>query len=101
MCADRHKELKLAEITCTTAQTKLAELSLDALEIDTSLGREWKIKADKHLDSEIKKYNNELREIKDKQHEEIKIDIDKKNEEKLAKYLEDFENSIASSKSEL
>jgi myo-inositol-1(or 4)-monophosphatase len=53
MCADRHKELKLAEITCTTAQTKLAELSLDALEIDTSLGREWKIKADKILESVI------------------------------------------------
>ena len=53
MCADRHKELKLAEMTCRAAQTRLAETFHDARELDITVGREWKIKADKLLESVI------------------------------------------------
>ena len=53
MRADRHKELELAEMTCKAAQARLAEMSCDATELDSSIGREWKIKADKLLESVI------------------------------------------------
>ena len=53
MSADRQKELKLAEMTCRMAQARLAEMSRDARELDMSVGREWKIKADKLLESVI------------------------------------------------
>ena len=53
MCADRHKELKLAELTCWVAKERLVEMSRDARELDISVGREWKVKADKSLESVI------------------------------------------------
>ena len=53
MCADRHKELKLAEVACWAAQARLAETSRDARELDIAVGREWKIKSDKLLESVI------------------------------------------------
>jgi len=53
MRADRHKELELAETTCKAAQARLAEMPCDATELDSSIGREWKIKADKLLESVI------------------------------------------------
>ena len=53
MYADRHKELKLAELTCWVAKERLAETSRDSRELDISVGREWKVKADKSLESVI------------------------------------------------
>ena len=53
MSANRYKELKLAEMTCRAAQVRLAETSRDARELDVSIGREWKINADKLLESVI------------------------------------------------
>ena len=53
MRADRHKELELAETTCKAAQARLAEMPCDATELDSSIGREWKVKADKLLESVI------------------------------------------------
>ena len=53
MCADRYKELKLAEMTCRAAQARLADSSRNARELDITVGREWKIKADQILESVI------------------------------------------------
>ena len=53
MCADRHKELKLAEVACWAAKERLTEMSGDARELDIAVGREWKVKADKLLESVI------------------------------------------------
>ena len=53
MCADRHKELKLAEVACWAAQARLAEKSSDTQELGITVGREWKIRADKLLESVI------------------------------------------------
>ena len=53
MYADRQKELKLAEMVCRASQARLAEMSCHARELDVRVGREWKIKADKMLESVI------------------------------------------------
>jgi myo-inositol-1(or 4)-monophosphatase len=53
MCADRHKELKLAEVACWAAHARLAEKSPDTRELDITVGREWKSAADKLLESVI------------------------------------------------
>jgi myo-inositol-1(or 4)-monophosphatase len=53
MYADRHKELKLAEKACRIAQVRLADVPRDDRELDISVGREWKVKADRLLESVI------------------------------------------------
>jgi myo-inositol-1(or 4)-monophosphatase len=53
MHADRHKELRLAEMTCWAAKERLAETLCNPRELENSMGREWKVKADKSLESVI------------------------------------------------